>query len=424
MRRLMKRKDGQFVIIAAVIVAMMMISLSVLLNEAATYYTHEPWDEYVGLIGNLKIDFRRLMEISLANYTKNQTVSILDQNLGRWQDDLSEIYPGQGIHVDYVLSGTGLSKVWGCRSSYSKADAELSVDISSIGLKGYQIDGEVSLNVEVQPVDPGSDQVELRITRENSALVYGLVIDNFAIASNPPVNITRVDEHYDEANVLVYTITCDSVIPDDFTVGLWDQRGIAVSCGPSETPASPTPPPTPSPTPSPTPTTTPEPSPTPTPPPSQTLRLYPSSDGSFSDLRKNGANKNWKCVDDDPYDADTTYVNTFSTTYRTDTYVVQDADINGTINFVRVYVTCRYTWVGTGGETCTVLRISGASYAGSNIPLTTEYQSTSTLYFNNPAGGAWTWADVNNLQCGVSLRAAGGAEARCTQVCVEVNYTP
>jgi hypothetical protein len=422
MKHLIKRKDGQFVIIAAVIVAMMMISLSVLLHEAATYYTHEPWDEYVGLIGNIQLNFNRLMEISLANYTLNETTTILDQSLSQWKNDLGEIYPGQGVYVDYTLIGTGLSKTWGTNSAYSSATAQLCVDINSIGLKGYQINGQVSLNVKVQP-QPGFDQIELIITREDNVLVYGLTVANFVIESTPPLSIIRVDEHYDESNVLVYTITCSDTIPSEYTLTVCDPRGITLECGPSSEPPSPTQSPTPSPSPSSSPT--PSPSPTPTPGPSQTISLYPMEAGSRSQLRKNGDNKNWKCVDEQSLDSDNTYVNTFSTSYRTDTYATQDSIItNGTINFVVVHVTCRYTWVGTGGETCTVLSVGGTSYSGSNVQLTSSYERTSTTYLANPAGGNWTWSAINSLQCGVSLRAAGGAEARCTQVLIEVNYTP
>ncbi len=414
MKSIIKRKDGQFVIIAALLVAIMMISLTTLLHEAATYYTHEPWDEYVGLIGNVELSFTRLLEISLANYTQNQTLTILNDNLAQWQNDLPQIYPGRGVYVDYVLTDEdGLDESWATVSSFSRASADLFIDISSIGLSGYSISSEVSLNVEVQIIGPESDQVELVITRENNVLVDGLGIDNFAILSDPSREIIRVDDHYNETNVLVYTITCDGVIPGDFLIEVQDKRGVKVVCGPDE--ALP-PPPSPSPTP--------EPTTTPTPPLLETHTLYPIEDGYLKDLRKNGANKNWNCVNDYPtHDGDDTFVNTFSTVYESDTYYVNHSSYSGTIDSVTVYVTCRYTW-GTGGEACTVLRVSGSYYYGADVILTSGYQTSSTTYATNPAGGDWTWAAIEELQCGVSLRGAGGGEARCTQVYVVVRYTP
>lgn len=56
-----------------------------------------------------------------------------------------------------------------------------------------------------------------------------------------------------------------------------------------------------------------------------------------------------------------------------------------------------------------------------------SYADYSTTYTTNPNGGAWTWAQINSLQAGVSLlheHWLPDRESRCTWVWVVVDYTP
>jgi hypothetical protein len=75
----------------------------------------------------------------------------------------------------------------------------------------------------------------------------------------------------------------------------------------------------------------------------------------------------------------------------------------------------------------TALKTGGSVYESSEITLSTGYTDYYTQYDINPGtGGSWSWGDINNLQAGVSLKAGGTYlySPFCTQVYVEVNYTP
>jgi len=61
MRKLIKNKKGQFIIIAFLMIAMMIISIGALMHRAVTYYKHEPWQEYLTLIGSIELNSRRLV---------------------------------------------------------------------------------------------------------------------------------------------------------------------------------------------------------------------------------------------------------------------------------------------------------------------------------------------------------------------------
>jgi hypothetical protein len=80
----MRERRGQFVIIAVLMIAIMIMSISALMHRAVTYYRHEPWEEYLALIGNIELNSHRLVELSLANYTNpikvNNTETFVDNN--------------------------------------------------------------------------------------------------------------------------------------------------------------------------------------------------------------------------------------------------------------------------------------------------------------------------------------------------------
>ena len=160
---------------------------------------------------------------------------------------------------------------------------------------------------------------------------------------------------------------------------------------------------------------------------STTIKLFPMGDGNYRDLSYFGDTRNWRCVDEQTADDDTTYVyrSSSSSNYIRDTYATQDTSASGTINSVTIYIRCRYSGGSATPNARTVVRISGTDYVGTDIILTTSWATYSTTYTTNPAGGAWTWAAINALECGVDLRRTiGGGEVRCTQVYIEVNYTP
>lgn len=232
MRRLIKQKKGQFIIIAVLIIAIMMVSIGALLYTAVTYYKHEPWREYLTLIGNIELSSRSLVELTLSNYTHTLNTNILKANLEQWQSNLAKIYPGHGIALTYSLaSGTeynyslGLTYNWNKTSSFSAANATFNLNITSIGLTGYKFMATAFLNLTILNVDSTNKEIDVTVTGEDGTLVTNLKKDNFQVDG---LNITAVTSHYDPNYILVYTIDCETSPPSNATVRVWDQRGIQV----------------------------------------------------------------------------------------------------------------------------------------------------------------------------------------------------
>jgi hypothetical protein len=139
---------------------------------------------------------------------------------------------------------------------------------------------------------------------------------------------------------------------------------------------------------------------------------------------------NYGYVDEEvPDDGTTDCYGIASATYTSDLYNLENPDIDpdSTIDQVVVYMRCNQNDSGRTGRARTRIRVGSTAYEG---PIVTPYSASwnyfSTVYLNNPAGGAWTVAVLNTLQAGSSLLAPNISKGECrnTQTYVEVYFTP
>ena len=224
-----REKRGQFIIIAVLLAAIMIVSIGALMHSAVTYYKHEPWEEYSTLIGDIEINSRRLVELSLASYTNSfePDKAILGSNLEKWQNDLDNIYPSSGIILTSNLSNGGiLDPIWNIPTSTSSASTKFTLDIRSIGLEGYTFEVVSSLSLTIvssTSLNATSKEIIALVTSETGMPVPELDETNFRIENS---TIMAVDPNYDTGNILEYRILYDG--PLSPVVEVWDQRGIRV----------------------------------------------------------------------------------------------------------------------------------------------------------------------------------------------------
>lgn len=214
-----RERRGQFVIIAVMLTAIMLVSIGALMHGAVTYYRHEPWEEYLTLVGDIEVNSRKLVELSLASYTNSLAgSSILKDNLENWQDDLSNIYPIGEIVLTHDPSSRMLSS--SPDSSNPTAKAVFSLDIKSIGLEGYEFSVVSSLNLGIKVLSGSTYNLTATVKSETGEPVTGLDASNFEINDVAPTEVTP----FYESNTLVYKIIFHGTFPA--TVEVWDQRGI------------------------------------------------------------------------------------------------------------------------------------------------------------------------------------------------------
>ena len=228
--RIVKNKKGQFIIIAVMMIALMIVSVGAIMYRVGTYYRQEQWEEYITLVEHVRLGTIRLVEISLANYTASGNNSTLKDNLDQWQNDLRKAYPGYGVTLTYNLAdGTninyfqGLASHWNETVSYSAANATFALNITSVGLEGYKFTATAFLSLTV--INTTTNEITVAVTEEDGMPITNLKKDNFQVVGP---NIISVTSSYDQNYTLVYTIKCDGNIPAQVTVRVWDQRGIMV----------------------------------------------------------------------------------------------------------------------------------------------------------------------------------------------------
>jgi len=241
LRRLLRHRKGQFVIIAVLMIAVMIVSIGAVMNRAVTYYKQEPWEEYLTLIGSIELGSRRLVELSLANYTNaaSPDSTILRNNLQKWQINLTKIYPGYGVIMNYTLAnqvynvyGTslryslGLNQTWLRPSSFSAANSTFNLDINSVGLKGYKFTSVAFLNLIILNVTTSSNEIAVAVKGDGGIPVTGLGEDNFQVVG---FSISKVTSSYDQQYLIVYKIKYVGTLTLPVTVKVWDTRGIQVT---------------------------------------------------------------------------------------------------------------------------------------------------------------------------------------------------
>jgi len=217
-----RERKGQFIIIAVLLAAIMIISIGALLHTAVTYYKHEPWEEYSTLIGDIEVNTRRILELSLANYTNSvageEDASILKTNIDKWQNNLTKIYPNSGIILTYLSTPQFQTQSWNPRAA-----ADFMLDITTIGLSGYKfsLDSSLSLSIIEASNSTTTSYTITAIIQSEKGFVPNLRKSNFRVNG---AEITAVLPSLSASNIPVYNIQYDGTFPA--TLEVWDERGI------------------------------------------------------------------------------------------------------------------------------------------------------------------------------------------------------
>jgi hypothetical protein len=159
-----------------------------------------------------------------------------------------------------------------------------------------------------------------------------------------------------------------------------------------------------------------------------TLTLRPNGDNSVGlTPYPSSPATNYDKVDDSSPDDGATYVRSPGVGYTTDKYTLPDHTSEiGTISSVVIYARFMCSYNDASGAAKTLIRTHSVDYLGGvNYSDHSTWVNISTTYNTNPnTGVAWTWSEVDDLICGISLSGANGPDTACTQVYVVVTYTP
>ena len=250
MRRLVKQKRGQFIVIAALMIAIMIVSIGAIMYGAVTYFKYERWEEYLAIIDNVKLGSHRVVEISLASYTNftldNET---LKNNLDQWRSNITKAYPGFGLILTYsnatgshyaygvnINYSFGLANYWYNETSFSAANATFTLNITSVGLTGYEFTASAFLRMRILDANWSSSEetlsIYLTVEREGLIPVTNLKQSNFQleVADYGSVDFTLTQYFNVVYGSFIYEIRCDPIFPQPSSVEVTavDARNIKV----------------------------------------------------------------------------------------------------------------------------------------------------------------------------------------------------
>jgi len=249
--RLAKERKGQFIIIAAMLLSIMIVSVSTVIYGTVTYYRQERWEEYVTIVDSIKTASCNLLQIGLANYTQTLNPNVSRDYFNRWIRDVRNAYPGYGVDVNYDLASgirsaygivppmnysLGLARKWNLQTSYVASNATVNINIASVGLTGYNFSSNVFLKMSIRGVEwhigTGNWYVLMYVSVEREGLdpIISLQASNFAPVKlgGVPQNFTMKRYYSSTYKCFIYEIKVTSIVslPSSANITLVDNRGI------------------------------------------------------------------------------------------------------------------------------------------------------------------------------------------------------
>ena len=154
--------------------------------------------------------------------------------------------------------------------------------------------------------------------------------------------------------------------------------------------------------------------------------LRPNAAGDETGLPQYPAiGDNWDKVDEVTPDGIDTVVYDQYGTYLRDLYELPASTGSGSINFIKVYFRIYAEMGDNTGKAKPVIKSDTTVTEGTEVDATGSWVTRSQQWNTNPADSeAWQWSDIDALQIGIALRKDGATYCNCTQLYVEVDYTP
>ena len=247
--RLARERKGQFIIIAAMLLSIMIVSVSTVIYGTVTYYRQERWEEYVTIVDGVKTASSNLLQVGLANYTQTLNPNVSREYFNLWIRDVRNAYPGFGVDVGYALANSvrsayglslnyslGLARRWNQATSYVASNATVSIDVASVGLTGYNFSSHVFLKMSIR------DAIWYTKSSKRYVLIYVSVdkegpepVVNLQAGNFPDVKLGGVSQFFSVKryysstySYFIYEIKVSSIdsLPSSAEVTLLDNRGI------------------------------------------------------------------------------------------------------------------------------------------------------------------------------------------------------
>ena len=235
----MMNNKGQFSIVAAMFVAVILVSSVMFTYSTIRYNSNQDQPQIMSAIDETNLALKQVLGFTVGYYgsilqVTGNTSYAYEQSSNYLNSGLANVAatnPQWG--TSFRGSSLSLAINWFTNASYSEGDLNITYDLTGLGITGIGYSASCRLDVQVQPFST-QNQVHLTIIQDKSTPPVGLGITNFKFYSYQYSNLTWAmmnppDEPLSSSNG-TYTIDIPSGIdPRSFFIQIQDSRGIIVS---------------------------------------------------------------------------------------------------------------------------------------------------------------------------------------------------
>ena len=237
MRKFNTNKKGQFSIIAALLVAVILIAAVITTYSAIRYSPVEDQPQVLSAIDEINLALKQIVGFTLGYYgsvlrvTGNTSYAkLLASNyLESGLSNIGDIRPEWGASFD--ITNLDLEANWFSKSSYSFGNLSINYDLTGLGL--YDINYFASSRLDVDVIESSSNKAALTITKDENEPIVNLGKNNLQFYQylNSTSNWELVTSDVEPIVYANGTYLIDfpaGIDPESYFMKIEDQRGIIV----------------------------------------------------------------------------------------------------------------------------------------------------------------------------------------------------
>ncbi len=239
MKRIKMNKKGQFSIIAALFVVVILISSVMVTYSAIHYSSNQDPPQIISAVDETNLAIKQVLGFTVGYFgsvlqvTGNSTYAYAQSStyLNSGLANIVDMNPEWG--TSFNVTSLTLNTNWFTNESYSEGTLNVTYDLVGLGITGIAYSASCSLNVQILH-STSNNQVCLTVTQDENEPVVGLSMANFNFYRYQYSNLTWAmvnppSEPFSSSNG-TYTVDIPSGInPQSYIIQVEDSRGIMVA---------------------------------------------------------------------------------------------------------------------------------------------------------------------------------------------------
>jgi hypothetical protein len=234
-----RKNRGQFSILAALFVAIILVSSIMFTYSSVRYNTNQSEPQILSAIDETNLALKQVLGFSVGYYgsvlqvtgdtayAKNLSSHYLDTGL----ENIADIRPEWGTSIQ--VNDLSMSTRWFMNSSYSQGTLNVTYALTGLGVSGIAYSASSRLDVDIFP-SPSTSQVCLNVTRDGGQPFNDLSLNNFKFYKYQYDNLTWQMVNPPNEPIAfpngTYLVDIPSGInPYSFVIQVSDTRGINVA---------------------------------------------------------------------------------------------------------------------------------------------------------------------------------------------------